>query len=181
MGLGDFVDLDLTIVRGLAYYTGTVFELFDAGGELRAICGGGRYDNLLQALGGVDLPALGLRHGRRGAGRAAEGARAAPVAPAAGWTCFVAAVDAPRTSVARRSALAHELRDAGFGVEYALAPQAHRQAAQAGRRARRRACAVVIGPDDRARGEVQLKDLGNAAPSEAVPSAAPVDTRCWHG
>ena len=63
MGLGEFVEVDLTIVRGLAYYTGTVFELFDAGRELRAICGGGRYDNLLQALGGVDLPALGFGMG----------------------------------------------------------------------------------------------------------------------
>ena len=43
-------------MRGLAYYTGIVFELFDAKGELRAICGGGRYDTLLQSLGGVDLP-----------------------------------------------------------------------------------------------------------------------------
>jgi len=57
------LDLDLTIVRGLAYYTGTVFELFDAGYSLRAICGGGRYDNLLKALGGVDLPALGFGMG----------------------------------------------------------------------------------------------------------------------
>ncbi len=63
MGLGEFVDLDLTIVRGLAYYTGTVFELFDAKKSLRAICGGGRYDDLLQSLGGVDLPALGFGMG----------------------------------------------------------------------------------------------------------------------
>src|SRR5690349_3568143 len=63
MGLGGFVDIDFTIVRGLAYYTGTVFELFDAGRTLRAICGGGRYDNLLAALGGVDLPALGFGMG----------------------------------------------------------------------------------------------------------------------
>ena len=63
MGLGEFVELDLTIVRGLAYYTGTVFELFDAGRTLRAICGGGRYDSLLAALGGVDLPALGFGMG----------------------------------------------------------------------------------------------------------------------
>ncbi|HEX3927845.1 MAG TPA: ATP phosphoribosyltransferase regulatory subunit, partial [Gemmatimonadales bacterium] len=47
MGLGDWIDFDPTIVRGLAYYTGTVFELFDAKRTLRAICGGGRYDNLL--------------------------------------------------------------------------------------------------------------------------------------
>src|SRR6266702_4691351 len=63
MGLGDFVAVDLTIVRGLAYYTGIVFELFDTGKSLRAVCGGGRYDGLLKALGGVDLPALGFGMG----------------------------------------------------------------------------------------------------------------------
>lgn len=63
LGVEAWVDIDLTIVRGLAYYTGTVFELFDARGALRAICGGGRYDNLLAALGGVDLPALGFGMG----------------------------------------------------------------------------------------------------------------------
>ncbi len=62
-GIGDWVELDLSIVRGLAYYTGVVFELFDAKGELRAICGGGRYDDLLKALGGADLPALGFGMG----------------------------------------------------------------------------------------------------------------------
>jgi histidyl-tRNA synthetase len=63
LGVGEWVELDLKIVRGLAYYTGVVFELFDAKGESRAICGGGRYDNLLAALGGVDLPALGFGMG----------------------------------------------------------------------------------------------------------------------
>src|SRR4029079_7336940 len=63
LGVKEYVDLDLRIVRGLAYYTGIVFELFDATGEFRAICGGGRYDNLLQALGGVDMPALGFGMG----------------------------------------------------------------------------------------------------------------------
>ncbi|HPF62267.1 MAG TPA: ATP phosphoribosyltransferase regulatory subunit, partial [Gemmatimonadales bacterium] len=53
MGLYEFVEVDLSIVRGLAYYTGTVFELFDRQGKMRAICGGGRYDTLLQSLGGV--------------------------------------------------------------------------------------------------------------------------------
>ncbi len=59
----DWVRFDLTIVRGLAYYTGIVFELFDTKGDERAICGGGRYDSLLQSLGGVDLPALGFGMG----------------------------------------------------------------------------------------------------------------------
>ncbi len=63
LGVGDWVSLDLSIVRGLAYYTGIVFELFDAKGELRAICGGGRYDGLLGSLGGVELPALGFGMG----------------------------------------------------------------------------------------------------------------------
>ncbi|MFN8581828.1 MAG: ATP phosphoribosyltransferase regulatory subunit [Gemmatimonadaceae bacterium] len=62
-GVFDYVAFDLRIVRGLAYYTGIVFELFDAVGEFRAICGGGRYDNLLKDLGGVDLPALGFGMG----------------------------------------------------------------------------------------------------------------------
>jgi histidyl-tRNA synthetase len=63
LGVGAWVDFDLSIVRGLAYYTGKVFELFDARGEFRAICGGGRYDDLLSTIGGVDLPALGFGMG----------------------------------------------------------------------------------------------------------------------
>ena len=63
LGVGDWVDFDLSIVRGLAYYTGKVFELFDAKGEFRAICGGGRYDDLLSTIGGIDLPALGFGMG----------------------------------------------------------------------------------------------------------------------
>ncbi len=48
LGFGDWVTFDPRIVRGLAYYTGIVFEIFDRKGELRAICGGGRYDRLLE-------------------------------------------------------------------------------------------------------------------------------------
>ena len=59
-GLQDYVKRDYTVVRGLAYYTGVVFEVFDCSGEFRAIAGGGRYDTLLKNLGGVDLPALGF-------------------------------------------------------------------------------------------------------------------------
>ena len=93
MGLGDFVDLDLSIVRGLAYYTGTVFELFDAGRTLRAICGGGRYDNLLSALGGVDLPALGFGMGDVVLGELLK-ERGLTSAVSAGLDVFVAAVGA---------------------------------------------------------------------------------------
>jgi histidyl-tRNA synthetase len=62
-GLHDYIQRDFTIVRGLAYYTGVVFEVFERSGESRAIAGGGRYDNLLKSLGDVDLPALGFGMG----------------------------------------------------------------------------------------------------------------------
>jgi histidyl-tRNA synthetase len=62
-GLADFVELDIRLVRGLAYYTGLVFELWDRQGKFRAICGGGRYDDLLEAMGGPAMPALGFGMG----------------------------------------------------------------------------------------------------------------------
>ena len=62
-GISDWIEFDASIVRGLAYYTGMVFEVRDRAGELRAICGGGRYDKLLSTLGGKDLPATGFGFG----------------------------------------------------------------------------------------------------------------------
>ncbi len=155
MGLGDFVEVDLSIVRGLAYYTGTVFELFDAGRTLRAICGGGRYDNLLSALGGVDLPALGFGMGDV---VLSELLRERGLVPAvsAGLDVFVVAVT--RDDVPHLLALAHELRDGGLRVEYTLGSSTLRKQLELAD-ARRARYAVVIGPDDRARGEVILRDL----------------------
>jgi len=63
MGVGDYCVYDPSIVRGLAYYTGIVFEVHEAGGELRAICGGGRYDNLLRDFGGPPISATGMGMG----------------------------------------------------------------------------------------------------------------------
>lgn len=63
MGLSDFVSVDLGVVRGLAYYTGFVFEAFDRKGDLRALAGGGRYNDLVGKLGGPDLPAVGFAIG----------------------------------------------------------------------------------------------------------------------
>ncbi len=155
MGLAEFVDLDLTIVRGLAYYTGTVFELFDAGRTLRAICGGGRYDNLLAALGGVDLPALGFGMGDVVLTELLKERGLVP-ATTTGLDVFMAAVtgdDRPHML-----ALAHELRDAGLRVEYSLSPVLLRKQLDlaAARRAR---YAIVVGPDEWARGQVVLRDL----------------------
>jgi histidyl-tRNA synthetase len=62
-GLGEFCRFDISVVRGLLYYTGPVFEFFDAGRKFRAICGGGRYDNLLESYGGGKVTAVGLGFG----------------------------------------------------------------------------------------------------------------------
>ncbi|MCH1591571.1 MAG: ATP phosphoribosyltransferase regulatory subunit, partial [Candidatus Thalassarchaeaceae archaeon] len=62
-GFDDWIELDASVVRGLAYYTGSVFEAHDREGELRALCGGGRYDKLISTLGGKDLPATGFGFG----------------------------------------------------------------------------------------------------------------------
>jgi histidyl-tRNA synthetase len=155
MGLGEFVDVDLTIVRGLAYYTGTVFELFDAGRSLRAICGGGRYDTLLASLGGADLPALGFGMGDVVLAELLKDRARAPEAPAA-LDVFVAGVTAD--DLPDVLAMAHELRDSGLRVEFAFGDQTlGRQLKLADARGAR--WAVVVGPDERKAGTVVVKDL----------------------
>ena len=62
-GISDWVVFDSSVVRGLAYYTGVVFEGFDRRQELRAICGGGRYDRLVESMGGEALGAVGFGFG----------------------------------------------------------------------------------------------------------------------
>jgi histidyl-tRNA synthetase len=155
MGFGDWIDFDPTIVRGLAYYTGTVFELFDAKRTLRAICGGGRYDTLLNSLGGADLPALGFGMGDVVLGELLKDRGLHPaIHPVI--DVFVAGVtDDDLGDVLR---LSRELRDAGIRAEYALNQSAVGKQLNLAN-ARNARMAVVIGPDDRARGEVQLKDL----------------------
>ena len=136
MGLADFVEIDLGVVRGLAYYTGTVFEIFDAGRTLRAICGGGRYDNLLDAVGGVEMPAVGFGMGDVVLGELLKDKGLAP-SDAASIDVFLAFIT--QDDLPHVLSLAHQLRDAGLRVEYALEPPGRREAAQAGRRASRQA------------------------------------------
>lgn len=64
-GMGEFLQLDLTIVRGLAYYTGTVFEIFDQQRSMRAVAGGGRYNDLISVIsnGAINLPCTGFAMG----------------------------------------------------------------------------------------------------------------------
>jgi histidyl-tRNA synthetase len=162
MGLGDFIDLDLTIVRGLAYYTGTVFELFDAQRALRAICGGGRYDDLLQRVGGVDLPALGFGMGDVVLGELLKERGLAPAAPAGTDTFLIGATPEDRQALL---AIAHELREKDFRVEYALASdKVGKQLKLAD--ARGAGFAVLLGPDERARGMAVLKNLRDGSQRE---------------
>ena len=121
LDVAQWARLDLRVVRGLAYYTGIVFELFDAHGEFRAICGGGRYDDLLRNLGGVDLPALGFGMGDvvLGALLEARGLQAAPVAHPDFWVASEA-----HDALADVMTVATQLRRAGASAEYALRPQA---------------------------------------------------------
>lgn len=157
---------DPGIVRGLAYYTGIVFEIFDRAGELRAICGGGRYDDLLSALGGADLPAVGfgmgdvvlrellVEHG---------------LLPDAGQVVdyFLIAVTGAERPVLRR--IATGLRAGGSTVAYMLrTASVGKQFKEADARGARNA--IVIGPDDVARGAVVVREMQSGAERQ-VPIA----------
>jgi histidyl-tRNA synthetase len=124
LGVRDWVDIDLSIVRGLAYYTGIVFELFDAKGELRAICGGGRYDTLLNDLGGANLPALGFGMGDVVLGELLGERHLMPEAAATGADLyFVGGNGALEHPIADALHLVHLLRDAGLSVDYGLSAE----------------------------------------------------------
>ena len=120
-GLRDFVKIDYQVIRGLAYYTGVVFEAFDRKGEFRAIAGGGRYDNLVKLISGdkVNLPALGF-----GMGDVVllELLKARGLLPKFDATTdvFVLVEDEALRPVSLK--LVHDLRAAGYAVEYPLTP-----------------------------------------------------------
>jgi histidyl-tRNA synthetase len=127
-GLRGFYQLDPMIVRGLAYYTGLVFEVFDRSKKLRALAGGGRYDNLLRDMsdGAVSLPALGFGMGDVVLGeliaetpRALEKMRAWISQKHAAQVYLVIAKEERRADAL---ALAQQLRERGFRVDFALAP-----------------------------------------------------------
>lgn len=115
-----WLQFDLSIVRGLAYYTGIVFELFDRSGEFRAICGGGRYDNLLGAIGGAALPALGFGMGDVVLTELLRARKLLPVTEPSVDYWLTADEDVPLTKIMAEAA---QLRAQGFSVEYALRHQ----------------------------------------------------------
>ena len=120
-GLKDFVKIDYQVIRGLAYYTGVVFEAFDRKGEFRAIAGGGRYNNLVKLISGgkVDLPALGF-----GMGDVVllEILKARGLLPKFDSHADVFVLIEDETLRAPSLKLIQELRAAGFAVEYPLTP-----------------------------------------------------------
>ena len=118
-GLRDFVKVDYHVIRGLAYYTGTVFEAFDAKGEFRAIAGGGRYDNLVKLISGgkVNLPALGF-----GMGDVVllELLKARGLLPKFDANVDVFILIEDENLRAHSLKLVQDLRAAGYAVEYSL-------------------------------------------------------------
>ena len=127
-GLADFVQIDVGIVRGLAYYTGIVFELFDRAGKFRAIAGGGRYDNLIAQLsdGAVSLPALGFAMGDvvlseliNEIPRAREAMQKAVASDRKIDIYIVIAKEERRADALARI---QQLRDRGYRVDYPMTP-----------------------------------------------------------
>src|SRR5256885_1127242 len=149
MGLGDFVSIDLTIVRGLAYYTGIVFELFDAQKTLRAIAGGGRYDGLL------DLPALEFGMGDVVLSELLKERGATPKASTE-LGAFLIAVGGDDLPTMLQ--LAHALRERGISVEYGLRHAGVRKQLELAS-ARGAARAAIVGPEERAEGNAVVREL----------------------
>jgi histidyl-tRNA synthetase len=158
LGVKDYVHYDSGVIRGLPYYTGLVFEAFDVSGSLRrSILGGGRYNNLMAAVGGDPTPAVGFAMGDlvlslmlKERGLLPAGGDASPA------SVLVTVFDEQRMSASL--SLAAELRRAGLKVacypEPAKLPRQFKYADRMGIR-----IAVVIGPDEAANQQVTLKDL----------------------
>ncbi|GAB4180463.1 MAG: histidine--tRNA ligase [Terrimicrobiaceae bacterium] len=127
-GLKDFLQLDLSIVRGLAYYTGTVFEIFDRAKSLRAVAGGGRYDGLIRLLsdGAVDLPAIGFAMGDVVLSHLIEATPPASdllaTRSAALMACDVFLVVADESRRPEAFRLLQNLRDSGLRADLTLTP-----------------------------------------------------------
>ncbi len=155
LGVADYVEVDLSIVRGLAYYTGIVFELWDARREFRAICGGGRYDDLLKTIAGVDLPALGFGMGDVVLGEVL-GARGLGPAYAPAVDYFV--VCASEEVRPQALTLARRLREAGSSVVYEFRPRSVRAQFKSADTAGARRV-VVVGPVELKDGEVVVRDM----------------------
>lgn len=166
MGLTRFVEVDLGVVRGLAYYTGFVFEAFDRKGELRALAGGGRYDDLVQKLGGPALPAVGFAIGDMTFALLLEQRGLMPTMVSAPDVYCVIGGEAERLAAFGDI---HALRAAGFRVDYPMKELAFgkqfKVAAESGAK-----LALIYGGDELAKGVVKIRDLADRSEHE-VPRA----------
>ena len=154
-GVADLVDFDASVVRGLAYYTGVVFEAYDADRKLRAVCGGGRYDRLLETLGGPSIPAVGFGFGDVVIAELLADDGRLP-APARGVDDVVAALGEAQRPAA--IGLAQRLRAAGRAVELVLGDTRPKRVLSDADRAGA-ARVWLLGPDEAARRVVKVRDL----------------------
>ncbi|MBD5780180.1 histidine--tRNA ligase [Pelagicoccus sp. NFK12] len=157
MGFGGFVKIDLSIVRGLAYYTGFVFEAFDKKGEFRALAGGGRYDALVKKMGGPDMPAVGFGMGDVVLGELLKARGKMPEFVDTIDFFAVTGGDAEKLAALSDVAL---LRQAGYSVEYQLKSQAFgkqlKAAASSGAR-----FSLIYGSEELEKGVVKLRNLAD--------------------
>jgi histidyl-tRNA synthetase len=163
-GLGEFVTFDAVLVRGLAYYTGMVFEVWERSGRLRAICGGGRYDDLLAALGGVDLPSVGFGMGD------GELLRDLDLVPELSTSVQDFIVCVSPSERPRALDLAMSLRSGGRRVAYDLRERSVRRQLKAATQAGAER-AIVLGPDELERGAAIVRLLDSGEESEVSLSA----------
>lgn len=153
LGYGEWCQTDLRVVRGLAYYTGIVFEVHDRAGKLRAVAGGGRYDGLLEKLGGENLPATGFGMGDAVLAELLAEKKGAP-APMEGAEIFLVAEEGERDLAL---GIAGQLRRGGWAVDYDPgAGKWGRQIELA--EAKRARWALLVGRES-AEGKLGLKEL----------------------
>jgi histidyl-tRNA synthetase len=161
LGVGEYVTYDPSIMRGLLYYTGTVFEAFDLSGSLpRAIFGGGRYDNLLADVGGEPLPAVGFAMGDVVIGLILRETGLFQTQVPSPAQVLVTVFD--ESLLLKSYALAANLRSAGLNVatypEPTKLPKQFKYADKMGMQV-----VLVVGPDEAASGKVTLKNLRNGS------------------
>ena len=162
-GLEEWISFDASVVRGLAYYTGPVFEANDRSGDLRAICGGGRYDRLIGTLGGKDLPATGFGFGDMVIMELLESKGLLPVL-SQGVSDVVFGMGPELRGAAMK--VANQLRSRGRRVDLVLEDKRMKWVFKhADRIAADRL--VMVMPDEWANGIVKIKQLSTGEESEA--------------
>jgi histidyl-tRNA synthetase len=161
-GLGDFLQIDLGIVRGLAYYTGFVFEAFEASGEGRALAGGGRYDALVKKLGGPDMPAVGFAMGDVTLVDLLESRDLLPkIVDAPDFTLVIGGPEERKAAMLD----AAMLRSIGYSVNYPLKEQGFGKQFKAANQSGAR-FALIYGTDELAKGVVKVRDLTSGGECE---------------